>query len=78
MPDIRRNFFPASRLHVGTAVMPTWVNRFRFLALRSLPSIVAAAIPRRFSSSSLPPSFVSGRFAGLSFSSGQANRLAEV
>ena len=70
MHTICRNFLPAFRLHVGTAASPTWVNRFRFLALRSLPSIVAAAIPRRFSSSSLPPSFVSGRFAGLSFSVG--------
>ena len=38
-------------------------------ALRSLPVPKGpVAIPRRFSSSSLPPSFVSGRFAGISYS----------
>lgn len=31
--------------------------------LRSLPGVSPDAIPRRFSSSSLPPLFVSGRFA---------------
>lgn len=78
MQTMRRNFPIFLPIHAARAAISASAIRSRFFALRSLPSIVAAAIPRRFSSSSLPPSFVSGRFAGLSFSSGQANRLAEV
>ncbi len=39
--------------------------------LRSLPGASPVEIPRRFSSSSLPPLFVSGRFAVFSFTGGQ-------
>lgn len=39
--------------------------------LRSLPGANPDAIPRRFSSSSLPPLFVSGRFAVFSYTGGQ-------
>lgn len=78
MPAICRNFLPAARLHVDRAARPVCGDRSRLLALRSLPSIVADAIPRRFSSSSLPPSFVSGRFAGFSFSISRALGLAGV
>jgi hypothetical protein len=47
-----------------------WTPASPFLNLRSLPAPAGAAeIPERFSSSSLPPSFVSGRFAGFSYSS---------
>jgi hypothetical protein len=46
-------------------------NRFyfnRFYLLRSLPgSVSQVAILKRFSSSSLPPSFASGRFAAVSY-----------
>jgi hypothetical protein len=41
----------------------------RFYLLRSLPGAVSpVAILKRFSSSSLPPSFASGRFAAVSYS----------
>lgn len=62
----RRNFLPATGLHSNTWVS-TPGRTTPFLALRSLLPIAAAAIPRRYSSSSLPPSFVSGRFAGFLF-----------
>lgn len=39
------------------------VLRAQVFELRSLPGVHPDAIPRRFSSSSLPPLFVSGRFA---------------
>ncbi len=64
MSPSRRNFFTAPCVHVSTVAGPAPDRHTRFLALRSLPSIAADAIPRRYSSSSLPPSFVSGRFAG--------------
>lgn len=61
-----RNFSTPSPLNIGTAT-PMQVLSEPVFALRSLPPIVAVAIPRRFSSSSLPPSFASGRFADLCF-----------
>lgn len=58
-----RNFFERAFLSVGEAGSRP-INEFRF-ALRSLSGPCGQTeIPRRFSSSSLPPSFVSGRFAG--------------
>lgn len=39
--------------------------------LRSLPGASPDAIPRRFSSSSLPPLFVSGRFAVFFYTGGR-------
>ncbi len=63
-----RNFFRVPTLHTGKRLPMTWTTAAPFLALRSLSPMWATAIPRRFSSSSLPPSFVSGRFAGFSLS----------
>lgn len=63
-----RNFSTASPLNIGTE-SPMQVLSEPVFALRSLLPIVADAIPRRFSSSSLPPSFASGRFADLCFPS---------
>lgn len=60
-----RNFSTAAPLNTGTTMpMSVW-SGIPVFALRSLLPIVADAIPRRFSSSSLPPSFASGRFAVL-------------
>ncbi len=59
-----RNFFRRLSLNHSTTT-PMVLSGIPVFALRSLPSIVADAIPRRFSSSSLPPSFASGRFAVL-------------
>jgi hypothetical protein len=64
-----RNFFSTDSLNT-CAVTPMKVSLgIPVYALRSLPPTTAVAIPRRFSSSSLPPSFASGRFAVLCFSS---------
>lgn len=71
-----RNFSSPRRLHVCTTLPMPAVSGNPVLALRSLPPIVADAIPRRFSSSSLPPSFASGRFAGPCFSSHRSPRRA--
>ena len=59
-----RNFFRRLPLNIFTTV-PMVLSGIPVFALRSLLPIVADAIPRRFSSSSLPPSFASGRFAVL-------------
>lgn len=67
-----RNFFQSRTLpvgHVTVAAAATSVQAF--FALRSLPGVGLDAIPRRFSSSSLPPSFVAGRFAGFSYATGR-------
>lgn len=63
-----RNFLHETALNAFKWV-PMNASRQQFSALRSLPVPKGpVAIPRRFSSSSLPPSFVSGRFAGFSYS----------
>jgi hypothetical protein len=64
MVQSARNFFRRPPLNIFTA-MPMVLPGIPVFALRSLLPIVAVAIPRRFSSSSLPPSFASGRFAVL-------------
>lgn len=62
-----RNFLQQPRINpVVTVPLMVLSDRLVF-ALRSLPPIAADEIPRRFSSSSLPPSFASGRFAVFSF-----------
>ena len=62
-----RNFFRRPPLNISTTA-PMVLSGNPVFALRSLSPIVADAIPRRFSSSSLPPSFASGRFAVLCMS----------
>lgn len=58
MHTILRNFF-----------QPPALYQHNIFALRSRRSLLGLTeIPRRFSSSSLPPLFVSGRFAGFSSS----------
>lgn len=60
-----RNFPAGTGLTTPTTSPATAVSGTPFFALRSLPAPRGSvAIPRRFSSSSLPPSFASGRFAG--------------
>lgn len=59
-PDLR-NFFRSPALHAHKAALkkvlpPSFQSR-------SLPGVSPVAIPGRYSSSSLPPFFVSGRFA---------------
>ena len=71
-----RNFSTASPLNNGTATPMQVLSGLQVFALRSLPPIVAVAIPRRFSSSSLPPSFASGRFADLCIPSRRPTRAA--
>lgn len=63
-----RNFLRETSLNAHKRMsMKTFIETV--FALRSLPVPKGpVAIPRRFSSSSLPPSFVSGRFAGISYS----------
>ena len=61
-PD--RNFLAQGRLHAGQVSVEFHRRPQTVFSLRSLPPLLADASPRRFSSSSLPPSFVSGRFAG--------------
>ena len=64
------------RVHRGEGQGP---RTPRFLLLRSRPHRrVPDAIPRRLFSSSLPPSFVSGRFAALFFPAGTAAVRAAV
>ncbi len=66
--SIWRNFLHPAALHVGTGGEPVGSHPL-FSELRSLTAPTGrSAIPRRFSSSSLPPLFVSGRFAVLSYS----------
>lgn len=63
-----RNFSAANPLNTFTTAPMRVSSDVQVSALRSLPPIAADEIPRRFSSSSLPPSFASGRFAVLSSS----------
>lgn len=73
--NIWRNFLHRAALHAVTGGEPVGSHP-PFSELRSLTAHPGrSAIPRRFSSSSLPPLFVSGRFAVLS-SSGR--RLASA
>ncbi len=66
--NIWRNFLHPAALHVGMGGEPVGSHPL-FSELRSLTAPTGrSAIPRRFSSSSLPPLFVSGRFAVLSSS----------
>jgi hypothetical protein len=71
-----RNFLKAVALNTAKTLPKTVVSGLQVFVLRSLPPIVADEIPRRFSSSSLPPSFASGRFADLSFSPLRSPRRA--
>ena len=64
MPPPDRNFLTQGRLHTGQVSVEFHRRSQTAFSLRSLPPLLADASPRRFSSSSLPPSFVSGRFAG--------------
>ncbi len=73
-----RNFLAAHRLHAEVAAPGLVRGPQPFFALRSLPPTGADAIPRRLSSSSLPPSFVSGRFAGLCLPAHRAITAAGV
>ena len=73
-----RNFLTGAQLHARVAAPGVVRGPQPFFALRSLPSLWADAIPRRLSSSSLPPSFVSGRFAGLCLPAHRAITLAGV
>ena len=73
--NIWRNFLHRAALHAVMGGKPVGSHPL-FSELRSLTAHPGrSAIPRRFSSSSLPPLFVSGRFAVLS-SSGR--RLASA
>lgn len=66
--SIWRNFRSRTALHAGVGGQPVG-DHSPFSELRSLTALPGRAeIPRRFSSSSLPPLFVSGRFAVLSYS----------
>lgn len=67
-----RNFSATNPLNAFTMAPKLVLSDVQVFALRSLPPIAADEIPRRFSSSSLPPSFVSGRFAGISYSASRA------
>lgn len=75
-PDHRlRNFLGMVALQSALATLAT-ASQAMVSALRSLPAPKGPdAIPRRISSSSLPPSFASGRFAGFSY---MALRASEV
>jgi hypothetical protein len=71
MAHIQRNFFKRPLL----TCFNVWAKTANIcaqpvFALRSLPGVCLDAIPRRFSSSSLPPLFVPGRFAGIFYSTG--------
>jgi len=64
MATTTRNFSPGCSLTVTAAPLFAAVPGIPVFALRSLPAPGGSVeIPRRFSSSSLPPSFASGRFA---------------
>ena len=66
MFTLLRNF--CTQRLLPRTVRPGWTPASPFLILRSLFAPAGATeIPERFSSSSLPPSFVSGRFAGFSY-----------
>lgn len=74
-----RNFFQTGAVHALMSRLKKSVRgpeapKVR-LVLRSLSgSGGLAEIPRRFSSSSLPPPFASGRFAGLFYATGRSMR----
>jgi hypothetical protein len=69
----RRNFLRETPLNAHKRMSMKTSSETVF-ALRSLPAPQGPVeIPRRFSSSSLPPSFVSGRFAGFSYSAHRAS-----
>ena len=73
MAHIQRNFFKLSSLtDFNLCAKTVDICAQPVSALRSLPGVCLDAIPRRSSSSSLPPLFVSGRFAGVFYSSGHA------
>lgn len=63
-----RNFSATNPLNAFTMAPKPVLSEVQVFALRSLPPTTVDEIPRRFSSSSLPPSFASGRFAGFSSS----------
>lgn len=72
MNPMERNFFKPPVLTSMTQVVQALNARHQmFFALRSLPGVCLDAIPGRFSSSSLPPLFVLGRFAGFSSIAGR-------
>ncbi|HMN91967.1 MAG TPA: hypothetical protein PKC60_01940 [Hydrogenophaga sp.] len=80
MTSSLRNFLKSARI---TAVRSDKANGMSvFLAkvfeLRSLPGVFLDAIPRRFSSSSLPPLFVSGRFAVFFYTGGRQQPVERV
>lgn len=73
MAHIQRNFFkPLSLTSLNVWAKAADMGTQPVFALRSLPGMCLDAIPRRSSSSSLPPLFVSGRFAGIFYSTGHA------
>ena len=78
MPNPARNFLTGAQLHARVAAPGVVRGPQPFFALRSLLPTRADAIPRRFSSSSLPPSFVSGRFAGLCLPAHRATTVTGV
>lgn len=64
-----RNFFQRTDLHTNRRLGQRVAGfSSTFFALRSLSDLGLTATPRRYSSSSLPPLFVTGRFAGFSSS----------
>ena len=70
--NIWRNFLHRAALHAVMGGKPVGSHPL-FSELRSLTAHPGrSAIPRRFSSSSLPPLFVSGRFAVFSSSGHRA------
>lgn len=71
-----RNFSAVNPLNALTMAPTPVLPKAQVFALRSLPPIAADEIPRRFSSSSLPPSFASGRFAVLCIPSQRSPRRA--
>ena len=61
------NFFRAPGLNNFESLPISDLSSSGLFELRSLPPVAVDEIPRRFSSSSLPPSFASGRFAVFCF-----------
>ena len=73
MVTTTRNFSNGGGLESRTTSLWMAMSGIPVFALRSLPAPRGSvAIPRRFSSSSLPPSFASGRFAGFCSTGHQA------
>lgn len=73
MTSSRRNFLKSARITADRSdkVDGMSVLLAKVFELRSLPGVFLDAIPRRFSSSSLPPLFVSGRFAVIFYTDGR-------